>query len=70
MDLSFWMGATAAGEYMGYSPDWVWERAIPWQETPVRGQFRYKVNPETGKRRYYRPDLDSFYVVRPQDCFR
>jgi hypothetical protein len=49
---------------MNRSTEWIDVRAKPWEEEPVPGWFRYKLNPETTDRRFFRPDLDAYWTTK------
>lgn len=63
-DVAMWLGGKSAGQYLGYSRDWVEIRAHPWQEEHVPDRIRYKLMRNTRDRKYFRPDLDWFLVDR------
>ena len=62
---AIWLGVTDAGKYMRRSSEWIEVRATPWEDEPVQGRFRYKLNPENGDRRYYVADLDAHWRTKP-----
>ena len=61
-EIATWLGGKEAGQYIGYSRDWIEVRATAWplNGLPVPGRIRYKTVKGCGNRKYYRPDLDAF----------
>jgi hypothetical protein len=53
-----WCSGKDAGIYLGWCRDWIEERGVKWQKTPVPGKIRYKRARVTLRRRYFFPDLD------------
>jgi hypothetical protein len=49
--------------YLGFSRDYIEDRAIPWQEDylPFKVRYKHAIGEPGGQptRRYYRPDLDA-----------
>ena len=56
--LPHWCSGKDAGVYLGWGRDWIEERGVQWQATPVPGKIRYKKARETLHRRYFVPDLE------------
>ena len=65
-DLKTWLSASGAAEFLDVSADTIHRRAIPWQDSPVRGRIRFmllKLGEGTRmERRYHKPDLEALLV--------
>jgi len=68
-EIATWLGGKEAGMYIGFSRDYVEDRAVPWQDDliPFKVRFKHVIGNEGAEpvRRYYRPDLDAL-LVNPQ----
>lgn len=71
--LPRWLGGEDAGRYLGHCRDWIEERALEWQPTPVAGKIRFKFDRPTKKgsgikgkklRRYVVADLEPMNLNR------
>lgn len=61
--LPRWLGAKDAATYLGYKHDWIDERALEWQDTPVAGKIRYKYDRSPSKhRRFLVADLEPMNI--------
>jgi hypothetical protein len=72
-EIAMWLGGKEAGMYIGFSRDYVEDRAVPWRDhhVPYKVRYRHVIGDEGGQptRRYYRPDLDAL-LVSPQSPSR
>jgi hypothetical protein len=66
IDLTIWLRASNAAEFIDVSTDTICRRALAWRDTAVPGKIRYKLlklGPDTRmERRYFRPDLELMLV--------
>jgi len=58
--LGMWLTLRGAMSYIDVGDDTITRREIEWCEQQAPGKVRYKIDPRTGEKWFYREDLDAW----------